>query len=384
MKIVARRGKSTYLVDLGEGQGRVYDESTRTLHPALNLQSILGRGYWEPFPGELKPPPVAKHEGPGPHPGTGTSQDAHGGGAGTGSGSGSVHPATYYHGSGRDTGRALMGEPAWDDLFFVTHDPKIAGAYGKSVRTIRFAADTRILEDGTPAFKKIRRQATRNLKGPDALFKVSLEMTRLAREAGYHVLDFKRDYIGAVVLDESKVVEGGRTRKHQGPGPHQSGTPQSVHGGTTRYLASRTLSRDPGMGGFTFRFVRSPKMPEYGGNMVSAYPEREYVIPTGDFVSKGPALIRDFRDRNSDLLSQPDHYIGGWRDDQPDASPPTDNVFLDVSILVKDHSSARRLARDHDQLAYWDLDRDREVRYDPDADTWREFDNAADAWIPAD
>lgn len=211
MRIVAKRGKSTYLVDAGDGKGQVYDESTRTLHPPFNIQSILARGYWEPFEGEL-----------------------------------------------------------------------------------------------------------------------------------------------------AKPIE-----KHQGPGPHKSGSEQGVHAGTGRYLANRTMSDAPGEGGFTFRFIGKTRVPS-GGKVVSPYPRDSEVILERTFAMHGRELIADFRKKNAARLKKPGHYLGGWRDKE------TGQVYLDVSIVAATHDDARRLARTHKQLAYWDLDADREVRYDSDTDSWND------------
>ncbi len=47
-RIVAHQGDAAYLVDVGGGKGRVLDMEQRRYFPAMPLESIAARGYWEP------------------------------------------------------------------------------------------------------------------------------------------------------------------------------------------------------------------------------------------------------------------------------------------------------------------------------------------------
>ncbi len=51
MDVVAQRG-STYLLQVGEREGRVFDLRHGRLYGAMSLDSILARGYWEDFVGD--------------------------------------------------------------------------------------------------------------------------------------------------------------------------------------------------------------------------------------------------------------------------------------------------------------------------------------------
>jgi len=51
MEIVAKRGETSYLLETVPGMGRVLDLEQKVLFPEFNIQSILARGYWEPFAG---------------------------------------------------------------------------------------------------------------------------------------------------------------------------------------------------------------------------------------------------------------------------------------------------------------------------------------------
>ena len=59
MRAVARQAHDAVLVDMGNGMGRVLDlNEGRLTSPAILLQSILARGYWEPY--TLGPEATAK------------------------------------------------------------------------------------------------------------------------------------------------------------------------------------------------------------------------------------------------------------------------------------------------------------------------------------
>lgn len=47
-KCVAKRGSSTYLLDMGNALGVVVDVGLDQRYPPFNLQSIFARGYWIP------------------------------------------------------------------------------------------------------------------------------------------------------------------------------------------------------------------------------------------------------------------------------------------------------------------------------------------------
>lgn len=100
--------------------------------------------------------------------------------------------------------------------------------------------------------------------------------------------------------------------------------------------------RDPD-GGFT----RDPETgrEEMAGFFVSPYPEREKAMMVGEI---HPRHIREFREANDDLFSQPGHYMGGWHD------PETGIVSLDVSVKTEFFEEARELAGQHQQVAFYD------------------------------
>lgn len=58
-KAIAKRGENTYLVDVRgdvhdkDATACVYDARTNTLYPRQSAHSIIARGYWEPYAGEV-------------------------------------------------------------------------------------------------------------------------------------------------------------------------------------------------------------------------------------------------------------------------------------------------------------------------------------------
>ena len=56
MTVIAQRGRTSFLLDAGEGQARVLDiEHKPTLFARASVDAILSRGYWQPFQGDEQP-----------------------------------------------------------------------------------------------------------------------------------------------------------------------------------------------------------------------------------------------------------------------------------------------------------------------------------------
>jgi hypothetical protein len=51
MKVIRQSG-NWYLVDLGDGRGRVLDLDFHRFFPAMSMVSLLAKGGWEPFSGD--------------------------------------------------------------------------------------------------------------------------------------------------------------------------------------------------------------------------------------------------------------------------------------------------------------------------------------------
>lgn len=97
-------------------------------------------------------------------------------------------------------------------------------------------------------------------------------------------------------------------------------------------------------GGFTYQPVTHTA--PHDGLMLSIYPDREQITRADQVTAKA---LRTYVDKNSDLLSKPDHYVGGWHDTH------SGQVYLDVSVRVTDHAQARKMCEQYSQEAYFDL-----------------------------
>jgi hypothetical protein len=91
------------------------------------------------------------------------------------------------------------------------------------------------------------------------------------------------------------------------------------------------------------------------GFAVAVYPEREQQYAQ----TVTPDEVSAFVFANADLLAQPGHVAGGWRD-------PSDGVaYLDVSRVVSTREAAEALGRRHNQLAYFDFAAGQSVPIEP-------------------
>jgi hypothetical protein len=65
-KVIAKSG-SAFLIQFEDGSGRVLDLDQDRLFPPNSVDSILARGYWEPFTGDPAPvlDQIAEKEGDG-------------------------------------------------------------------------------------------------------------------------------------------------------------------------------------------------------------------------------------------------------------------------------------------------------------------------------
>lgn len=83
------------------------------------------------------------------------------------------------------------------------------------------------------------------------------------------------------------------------------------------------------------------------GFCYSPYPERSVEFSSVDDLTL--STYEDYCERNKDLLSKENHYVGTWND------PVTGKIYLDVSVNTMDAKEARKQCEDNDQIAYFDL-----------------------------
>jgi len=51
-KIISKRGKDTYLVQVSKTKSRILDMYRKIYFPPFHTQSIFARGYWEDYKGK--------------------------------------------------------------------------------------------------------------------------------------------------------------------------------------------------------------------------------------------------------------------------------------------------------------------------------------------
>ncbi len=164
-------------------------------------------------------------------------------------------------------------------------------------------------------------------------------------------------------------------RKHYGPGPHKSGSEQTVHqngkgssGGSAKKdddkadrsspdqitakesfeLKERLLAKD----GFTYQPV-DDSSPVTGYSM-AVFPEREQIIPV-DEITVGDLYL--FMRQNQDKFAEDDRiHFGAWYNEKTESNPNGDNqVYLDLSMVIEDQADAEKQAKELGQLGIYDL-----------------------------
>lgn len=80
------------------------------------------------------------------------------------------------------------------------------------------------------------------------------------------------------------------------------------------------------------------------GFSVSIHKERELILPKQEL---NEVEIRNFCLENSDLLAEPNNFLGAWIEGN--------SVYLDVSTFVYSKQKAIKMAKDNNQLAIFDL-----------------------------
>lgn len=136
---------------------------------------------------------------------------------------------------------------------------------------------------------------------------------------------------------------------------HGSGD-QSPHGNWARNMSGRQLADEaqaPGFEGFSVHHPSGARPTT--GYAFSPYPQAERPLPLDQIT---PATINAYRREFADLLAQPDTYLGAWLD------PATNQVFLDVSVVLQDLDEARSRATAANQYAIWDLSADQQIDLD--------------------
>ena len=153
--------------------------------------------------------------------------------------------------------------------------------------------------------------------------------------------------------------------KHMGPGPHPSGSPQSVHAsgrpgrGLTR---SDALSLVENEGGFTVD-VTTGDQPTSG--YVVAFEEFERIYPKGSLTTQ---KIGQYRAEHWEQFQDiPNAKWGAWKDDADGT------IYFDISVVADDLDEAVDIGRRFDQKAIYHLDTGMSIRLDDDGSSLSDF-----------
>jgi hypothetical protein len=156
---------------------------------------------------------------------------------------------------------------------------------------------------------------------------------------------------GAAISTEPGSLAASADSFHQGPGPHQSGSPQSVHGAKRGGRLSQEMGKS---GGFTYQPIanQTPKT----GFVVAAFPERQHRISRAEYAKDARGEIDRYdKAQHSFIAEDPQRHLGGWDD------KVTGDVFLDVTVINATDEEGVKLGGDTDQYAIWDLERGEEI-----------------------
>lgn len=110
-------------------------------------------------------------------------------------------------------------------------------------------------------------------------------------------------------------------------------------------ISNRTASN----GGISVH-VKSGREPK-SGYMVAVYGDRSQKLEGNTVTNpkKREAAIKSFMDKNKDVLSDKDNYLGTWFDTESGA------IYLDISRNFSDRDKAIKFASEHNEKAIWDV-----------------------------
>lgn len=153
--------------------------------------------------------------------------------------------------------------------------------------------------------------------------------------------EFNADWLIAVT--RAREAAGRPSSRHQGPGPHANGSPQSIHGkgdgGGPLSIAKQ--------GGDSVQV--SGRRPS-SGYMVARPPSFGTIVTADDWFARGDRILVDFvNEREAQFKSDPDAFVGVWWDRKHR------EFALDVSMNVADLDDALSKGRAWDQQAIWDV-----------------------------
>ena len=126
---------------------------------------------------------------------------------------------------------------------------------------------------------------------------------------------------------------------------HDPRTGRFCSGSAVGGISGRTVRN----GGISVH-IKTGKEPK-DGYMCAVYADRAEWIKGSDVkdANKRTAAIQKFMDKNKDVLSDPDNYLGTWYDTE------SGNISLDISRNFKNKDEAISYGREHNEKAIWDV-----------------------------
>lgn len=159
-------------------------------------------------------------------------------------------------------------------------------------------------------------------------------------------------------------LKADRLVKHMGPGPHPSGSPQSVHAsgrkghGITRQDALEIIENK---GGFTVD-VATGEQPTSG--YAVAFEEFERKFPPGSLTARKVGKYR--AEHWNQFANTPGAKWGAWKD--------TDGwIYFDISVVDDDLDKMVEIGREFNQKAIYHLDTGQTIRLDDDGSSLSDF-----------
>ena len=104
------------------------------------------------------------------------------------------------------------------------------------------------------------------------------------------------------------------------------------------------LQKAVSTGGFTYEPIAN--VSPTSGYALSNFKDKELIVSVDDLSS---STIFRYMQKHSEVLKDPNVYVGGWWDTR------TDEVYLDISTILDDRGAAIEMAREMDEEGIFDL-----------------------------
>lgn len=167
------------------------------------------------------------------------------------------------------------------------------------------------------------------------------------KKGQYRMFSIEGNGVRVPVIEKSKKEDSmtfGEMIEKFNPN-HDPKTGRFTSGSALSGISNRTIS-----GGGISIHTKSGREPKKG-YMVAAYTDRSQWISEADTKdpAKRQAAIKDFMEKNKDVLSDPNNFLGTWYDTE------SKRISLDISRCVEDKDAAITMGQEYNQIAIWDV-----------------------------